>query len=193
MMEPSGRAASSRHSSHGIPATHSFDAVMVKLHSKHFDYTGTFSANATPFLNLPIPAAVWNTLAYSNDGAGDSVTVTVVFSDSTTKTAVGPYTLTWHMAPGTLKGTVYYNSYGTSLVTNSGQNDYDGKPFGAATLAIKPGATSRSSSPAPRVPTTTGCRVCHTVSANGRQLFTQHGNNYAVSSLTSSRPRRSRQ
>ena len=165
------------------PATHTFDAVMITLHSNHYDYTGTFSANATPFLNLPIPADVWNTLSYSNDGATDPVTVTIVFSDKVTKTSVGPYTLTWHIAPGTLKGTVYYNSYGTSLVTNSGQNDYDNLPFGAATLAIKPGATAPIVVAGSNSTDDSGCRVCHTVSANGQELITQHGNDYAVSSL----------
>ena len=54
---------------------------MVKLHSKNFDYTGTFAKNATPFINLPIPADVWHTLTYSNEGKGDDVTVTLVFED----------------------------------------------------------------------------------------------------------------
>ena len=165
------------------PATHTFDAVMIQLHEKHFDYTGTFGANATKFLNMPIPSAVWNTLTYSNEGGGDPVTVTITFADSATQTAVGPYTLTWHIAPGTLKGTVYYNSYGTSLVTNSGQNDYDGKPFGAATLGIKPGATAPVVIAGSASTDNSGCRVCHTVSANGQELVTQHGNNYAVSSV----------
>ncbi|HEX4450874.1 MAG TPA: hypothetical protein VH143_08400 [Kofleriaceae bacterium] len=165
------------------PATHTFDAVMIKLHSKHFDYTGTFGANAAKFLNLPIPSAVWNTLTYSNEGGGDDVAVSITFSDSVTKTAVGPYALTWHIAPGTLKGTVYYNSYGTSLVINSGQNDFDGKPFGAATLGIKPGATAPVVIAGSASTDNSGCRVCHTVSANGQTLITQHGNNYAASSV----------
>ena len=164
------------------PASHTFDAVMIQLHEKHFNYTGTFAANATPFLNVPIPADAWNTLTYSNEGSSDPVTVTITFSDSATKTAVGPYTMTWHIAAGTLKGTVYYNSYGTALVTNSGQNDYDGKPFGAATLGIKPGATAPIVIAGTASTDKTGCRVCHTVSANGQELITQHGDNYAVSS-----------
>ncbi len=140
------------------PAARSFDAVMVKLHAKNFDYTGTFAKNATPFINLPIPQQVWHTLVYSNEGKGDDVTVTLVFEDiSGTATAIGPYTMTWHVAPGTLKGTVYYNSYGTALVKNSGtkscgpgddalspacnenNGNRNGPYFGAATLAIKPG------------------------------------------------------
>ena len=176
-------------------ATRKLDAVMIKLHSKNFDYTGTFAANATPFVNLPIPADVWHTLTYSNEGKGDDVTVTVVFEDiSGAATAIGPYTMLWHVAPGTLKGTVYYNSYGTALVSNSGQkscgpldtncnesrNDMTGPYFGAATLAIKPGTTdpvvaAGTTSGSPAGSSTQGCRVCHAVSANGATLFTQHG------------------
>ena len=165
------------------PGTHTFNAVMIQIQSKHFTYTGTFGANASPFINMLVPTGVWNTLTYSNDGASDPVTVSFTFSDATTNTAVGPYMLTWHIAPGTLKGTVYYNSYGTSLVTNSGQNDYNGQPFGAATLAIRPGATAPVVIAGTASANNTGCRVCHTVSANGQELITQDGNNYAVSNL----------
>ena len=53
-----------------------FDAVLIKLHSKNFDYTGTFAKNTTttPFINMPIPQDVWHTLAYSNEGKGDDIT-----------------------------------------------------------------------------------------------------------------------
>src|SRR6185312_7455303 len=182
------------------PGARSFDAVMVKLHSKNFDYTGTFAKNATPFINLPIPEDVWHTLAYSNEGKGDDVAVALVFEDvsGATPTAIGPYTMTWHVAPGTLKGTVYYNSYGTALVKNSGtascaaadltkmpachedNNNRTGPYFGAATLAIKPGTTdpvvaAGTTTGAPAGSTAAGCRVCHAVSTNGSTLFTQQG------------------
>jgi len=194
------------------PGTRNFDAVMVKLHAKNFDYTGTFAKNATPFTNIPIPQDVWHTLAYSNEGKGDDVTVTLVFEDvSGAATAIGPYTQTWHVAPGTLKGTVYYNSYGTALVKNSGtascapgedvptgppqnlpacnenNSRRSGPYFGAATLAIKPGTTdpvvaAGTTSGTPAGSTEAGCRVCHTVSTNGSTLFTQHGDSYPTSS-----------
>ena len=188
------------------PGARSFDAVMIKLHSKNFDYTGTFAMNATPFINIPIPQQVWHTLAYSNEGKGDDVTVTLVFEDvsTATATAIGPYTQTWHVAPGTLKGTVYYNSYGTALVKNSGtqscgpgEDVATGPPqnlpacnennsrrtgpyFGAATLAVKPGTTdpvvaAGTTSGSPAGATAAGCRVCHAVSSNGSTLFTQQG------------------
>ncbi|MCA1662884.1 MAG: hypothetical protein LC659_01160 [Myxococcales bacterium] len=181
------------------PGARSFDAVMIKLQSKNFDYTGTFAKNATPFINIPIPQQVWHTLAYSNEGTGDDVTVTLVFEDvsTATPTAVGPFTQTWHIAPGTLKGTVYYNSYGTALVVNpanatqvgnSGEKSFgtaagNGPYFGAATLAIKPGLTDPVVVAGTYSTDKSGCRVCHSVSANGQELVTQHGDNYAVSSI----------
>ncbi len=204
------------------PAARNFDAVMVKLHSKNFDYTGTFAKQpaVTSFLNLPIPSDVWHTLTYSNEGQGDDITVTLTFEDVTgTPTAIGPYTMTWHVAPGTLKGTVYYNSYGTALVFNpldktqvgnSGEpscsNKLPGNPdneccvnhylgstcttikrtgpaFGAATLAIKPGSPDPVVVAGTYSADKTGCRTCHSVSANGQKLVTQHGDNYANSSI----------
>lgn len=175
------------------PATHTIDAVMIKLHEKSFDYTGTFGVQpgVANMINAPIPQDVWHTLTYSNGGAGDDVTVTIVLADKTTQTAIGPYTLTWHIAPGTLKGTVYYNSYGTGLLTNSGETScgnagcsQKGPEFGAATLGIKPGATDPVVMAGTSTPgSNTGCRVCHSVSANGATLITQHGDDYDVSSL----------
>ena len=74
----------------------------------------------------------------------------------------------------TLQGAIYYNSYGTSLVTNSATDGLDsyGLQYGAATLAILPHATAPTliagiSSVNP-TGDGTGCRVCHTVSATGR-------------------------
>jgi WD40 repeat protein len=191
-------------------ATRKFDAVKVTLHSKSFDYTGTFKANKTPFVNLPLPQAVWHAVTYSNGGSGDDLTVKLVFEDTSTATplAIGPYTMTWHIAPASLKGTVYYNSYGTHLVANSGETSCGGvageccsstacvnkvvrkgPAFGAATLAIKPGVVSGSVVPDPVIVVgsastdNSGCSACHTVSTNGQTLLTQKasGNSYATS------------
>ena len=54
-------------------------------------------------------------MTYSN--GGEPVTVSLVFASG--GKAIGPITETWHVALGTLEGTVYYNSfYGTNLATN---------------------------------------------------------------------------
>ncbi len=163
------------------PGSHSFDSVYVDLKEANYEYKGYFAANATPFVNLPIPQAAWDTLGFSN--GGEAVSVTLVFAQG--GTAYGPYTESWKIAPATLQGTIYYNSYGTSLVQNSGTDGLDnyGKQYGAGTLAITTGATAPVlvggiSSPAPGG-NGTGCRVCHTVSADGKSLFTQASNSSA--------------
>jgi hypothetical protein len=161
-----------------------YDAIYIHLSEAGFDYQGYFAANGTPFDNHPILQQAWDTLSYSNQGG--PVAVTLIFSSG--GKAYGPLTETWTIAQGTLTGTVYYNSYGTALVTNycAGANWNGGAQicFGGATLAIKHGATSpvlvagKNSPPGDQ----TGCRVCHSVAAQGAQLITQHGDNYGQAS-----------
>jgi hypothetical protein len=88
------------------------------------------------------------------------------------------------VAPGQLKGRVYYNSYGTALVKNysgalqSTGGAFPSGSFGAATLVIPPGGT---------VPTVAagfsgsgGCFVCHSASADGATLITARDGNVAT-------------
>ena len=95
------------------------------------------------------------------------MTVTLVLSSG--GVAYGPITESWTIAPGVLKGTVYYQSYGTTLLTNSNEFGVNGQLYGAATLAIKSGATD----PVVIAGDNTHCRVCHSVSADGSTLITQ--------------------
>jgi hypothetical protein len=170
------------------PGAHTFDSVYVDLKENAYEFKGYFAANATPFLNLPIPQGAWQAATDSNAGGSDSLTLTVIFGQGAT--AYGPYTETWTVAQTTLQGTIYYNSYGTALVKNSDTSDNYGNQYGAATLAIPPGATSPTlvagvASPPANPPAGTGanqpengtgCRVCHTVAANGKALVTQASN-----------------
>jgi hypothetical protein len=157
------------------PGTHAFDSVYVHIQETNFEYKGYFASNATPFVNVPIPQAAWTAMGFSN--SGEAVTVSLIFGEGSQ--AYGPYTETWKVAQGSLQGTIYYNSYGTSYVKNSDPADLDdnGLQYGAGTLAIAPGATAptlvagvNSVNPAGDG---TGCRVCHTASANGSTLVTQ--------------------
>jgi hypothetical protein len=162
------------------PGSHSFDSVYVHIQEKHFEYKGYFAANATPFVNVPIPQAAWTALGYSN--GTEPVTVSLVFGEG--GKAYGPYTQTWKIAQGALQGTIYYNSYGTSLVQNSDTADYYGKQYGAATLAIAPGSaapTRIAGIASVGAGNGTGCRVCHTASADGTTLVTQASNGDATS------------
>jgi hypothetical protein len=164
-------------------AVGNYDAVYIHLQEAGFDYKGFFSAPATPFINHPILQQAWDTLSYSNQGG--PVTVSLVFSSG--GKAYGPLTETWTIAQGTLTGTVYYNSYGTSLATNycsAASWTSSTICFGGATLGIKHGATSPVLIAGKDSPQgdQSGCRVCHSVAAQGATLVTQHGENYQESS-----------
>ena len=154
-------------------ATHAFDSVYVHIKEKTFEYQGYFAANKMPFGNLPLPQAAWDAATLSN--GGDPLTISLVFAQG--GTAYGPYTQSWTITQATLQGTIYYNSYGTSLIRNSNDNDNYGNKYGAATLAILPGATSPTLT-AGVLPSMndSGCRVCHTVAADGKSLVTQAAN-----------------
>jgi len=158
------------------------DGVYIHLTASNYDYKGFFArpkplAPGAPFVRHPIPQAAWDSATQT--AAGGALTLNIVVAKG--GVAYGPMTETWTIAKGRLKGTVYYQSYGTKLAKNySGAIGGDGM-FGGATLAIKPGATD---------PTlvaggnggSSACRVCHTVASDGARMIAQHGNNYQASS-----------
>lgn len=79
------------------------------------------------------------------------------------------------IAPGQLKGRIYYDSYGTALAKNysgalqSTGGAFAGGSFGGATLVIPPGATTPTV--AAGYDGSGGCYVCHSASADGRTLI----------------------
>ena len=151
-----------------------YDAIYIHAYESAFDYKGTFSKTATPFIHHPIPQKAWDQLTYSNDGKED-VTVDLVFAKG--GVAYGPITEKWKVAKGVLKGIVYYQSYGTNLASNYCCT-IGNKSFGGAVLGIKPGATS----PQLVAGSNQQCRVCHSVAADGATLVVQRGENYSASS-----------
>jgi hypothetical protein len=154
------------------PGAKSYDAVSIHISEAAYDYKGYFAKTATPFIHHPVPQDIWKQLAYSN--GGEDVTVSLVFSSG--GAAYGPITQKWKVAAGALKGTVYYNSYGTNLA-HSYCCTTNNQRFGAATLAIRGGSTD----PTLIAGSDTACRVCHTVSADGSRLITQQDNNNVTS------------
>ncbi len=143
-----------------------FDAVQIELTGSTYHYVGTFARTATPFVHHPIPPDAWKQLLSAC--AGETIQLKVTLVSQTV--AYGPLTASWKIANGSLKGTVYYNSYGTALAQNSFEVDVNGHKFGGATLAITGGALAPV-----LVAGDTECRVCHVVSSTGSRLVTMHG------------------
>ncbi|HEY6882356.1 MAG TPA: hypothetical protein VI299_30200, partial [Polyangiales bacterium] len=120
---------------------------------------------------LPIPQAVWSSALRS--GRTMKVAMSYAASDGAGgyRTFKLPVELSWTIAPTTLKGTVYYNSYGTKLAENyNGAKGGNGR-FGGATLAIEGGAFDPKLAAGSTTMDASGCRVCHTVSSDGSTLI----------------------
>ena len=125
----------------GVAAT----SYYVHIASKYLTYDGFFAGSSPARIDLS--PATWKSITQSAQ-ASDPVAIEV------TKLAggvvTGPIKETWNIAQGTLRGTVYYNSYTSQLAG------------GGATLKVKVGQTAQVLKG--------GCNVCHAVSANGNVL-----------------------
>lgn len=156
-----------------------WDGLYIHLKEAAFEYTGTFSkpALAPTFVDHPIPIDAWTELAESN--AGEDVEVTIELSAG--GVVYGPIVQHWKIASAPLKGTVYYQSYGTNLATNFGGAKPDNHRFGAATLGIHPGATAPELVAGKSSADSSGCRVCHSVSADGSMLVTKWADDVTTS------------
>lgn len=159
------------------PGAHSADAIGMHLECPNFVWDGAFAKTATPFIHHPIPQGAWEQM--NETCAGTTVTVKLVFASG--GVAYGPLTETWRIAAGSLKGVVYYNSYGTNLALNYPGALPNGQLFGGATLAIRGGSTDPVLV-AGRTGPSNDCRVCHVVSADGSTLLSQQGDNNSATS-----------
>jgi hypothetical protein len=131
-------------------ATGNFDAAYVHITYANLDYKGFYGASPG---QIRIAPAIWAAIAGSTTSA-DVVKVDV------TKIAggkvSGPITESWRIAPGNLRGSIYYNSYNSVIAGTTG-----------AVLKLRPGQAQ----PTVAIPQTAmECHVCHVVSANGNML-----------------------
>src|SRR5262249_10892902 len=134
--------------------------------------SNTITLAAAP--RATFPSTVWSLFEQTAQGNSGSIVLQRKVGSTLRPEVSVPITF----ATGQLKGTVYYQSYGTRLVQNfsstySSQTIGGGARFGAATLSITPGASYpgvaagyASGSDGP------GCRVCHSASADGSKLLT---------------------
>jgi hypothetical protein len=131
----------------------SADYVYVHLKSKAFEYKGCLVPTGTG--QLLLPQAVW--AAASSHAVGPSDPFSLSLTTIASSTVTGPITEPLVIAPATLKGSIYYNSY-TSKLAGTG---------GGAVLRIIPGQNVTLFLGA------SGCTGCHAVSANGSRMVAE--------------------
>lgn len=116
----------------------------VHIVTKTFEYEGFFSANANQ-TRLQMSQAAWEALTSSAGGTSVDVQISKLYNGQ----KFGPIFRSWTLAKGTLRGTVYYNTYDSPM---AGQN--------GAMMRIK------GNSPTPEV-LVGNCTVCHSVGSDG--------------------------
>ncbi len=145
------------------------DALSVKITQPSMTFDGVYafdrsSGDANIGKYAKLQEDVWRELSNANTGA-DPITVEVKLHGADGR-VYGPLRWSFKVAPGQLKGTVYYSSYNSRLTGGASNTELGG------VLAIKP----RSPNPTLAVPALAQkCHTCHTLSADGSTLFFQMG------------------
>ena len=145
-------------------------AEYVHMTSKNLDYQGYFAVNTSQGLNVPLPQKSWDAITHAV-GATDILKVSVSKVSGTTVS--GPITESWTVAQGSLRGTIYYETYDSTILGGGGA-DAGGlgailgsvlaEATGIGIMKIQPGATQPT-------PLKSGCgNVCHAASADGSTL-----------------------
>ena len=134
-------------------------------------------AQAKPIVRVPLPQAVWRNALMSGSEVNVTLTIAAREQSGELKSYVAARNPRWKVAPTTLRGTLYYNSYATNLAQNyDGAKGPNGR-FGGATLAVRAGVFDPVLIAGKTTSDESGCRVCHVVSSNGATLIAQHSNN----------------
>jgi Fe-S cluster biogenesis protein NfuA len=155
----------------GDPAS---DAVYLHVHSIAFEYKAvlkptTAQGSATPLgvvvsntaplqPQLQIPQSIWDAACDKTQGKSDPFTM-----ELTTRVAgvvTGPITSHFSIAPGAVRGSVYYTSYYSKQL---GQDT----GYSAALMRIPP----RGKNEVVQAKVDGACAGCHSVSANGSRMI----------------------
>jgi len=138
------------------------EAFKVHITYSSMDYIGYFAGSSVSSVKLP--AASWVAIT---EGAFATDTVQVSITKLAAGQVSGPITESWTIAQGSMRGQIYYETYGSTLA---------GGAASVAIMSIAPGAS------APTV-LKSGCgNVCHTASADGSTLVA----NVALASASAS-------
>ncbi|HVZ70899.1 MAG TPA: hypothetical protein VHJ20_00875 [Polyangia bacterium] len=122
-------------------------ATYTTITAPHFKYQQI--ANINDPLRVVIPPAIWKGVGLTV-GPKDKITATV--TKLAGDTATGPLTRSWFVAPATINGIFYYNTYTGSMLADGGGGIMRVPAGQDAQLVVK------------------GCTVCHSISANGGVL-----------------------
>jgi hypothetical protein len=131
------------------------DATYVHVSAPGVDYKGWFGKSNPG--RAQITKAAWNVITIAPKPTDPvKVEITKISGGNVT----GPATQTWKMAAGSLRGAIYYETYGSAIL---------GGIASVGIMKINPGATKP-------VPIASGCgNVCHTASADGSTLVSATG------------------
>jgi len=125
-----------------------FDAAKVTVTFPGMNYTGFYGPGASAD-QIKFSAATWTAITAA---AGATSPVQVQVTKVVSGAVSGPVTETWTIAQGNIRGTIYYETYGSEIL---------GGAESVGIMKIQPGATAPT-------PLKSGCgNVCHTASADG--------------------------
>ncbi|MGH7438688.1 MAG: hypothetical protein ACRENE_23620 [Polyangiaceae bacterium] len=137
------------------------DGELVRITAPQLDYTGYFGGRASGQVRLTMSQAAWDAVVAAV-GPADKVTVAVTKISG--KSVTGPATESWTVAPGSVRGTLYYETYGSGIIGGNG---------GIGIMKLQPGATKPT-------PLKAGCgNVCHTASSDGTTLVAATASGYS--------------
>ena len=168
------------------------DAVYIQIKSNDYEYSGALAVPPATGLQVPnglsfvvnelsklpaqpqlqLPQEIWDEAGARAQGPGDQLTIEVT---SLSKGVVaGPLPLHVQIAPGTLYGSVYYNSYLTEVGV---------QPTGLPPDVNNGGKVLRISANGELSIVGQGrCNGCHAVSANGSRMIMQSSESTAMNS-----------
>jgi hypothetical protein len=138
------------------------DAVYVHITGTGLDYKGWFKGGAAGAVQTALSQKAWDAVTRAVGGTALKVSVTSISGSAVT----GPITETWTVAPGSIRGTIYYETYNSTIIAGS---PVLAEAAGIGIMKIQPGASQ---------PTVlkSGCgNVCHTASADGSTLVSSTG------------------
>ena len=140
------------------------DQIYIEAKSKNWSYQ---DCPQTPDqVRYQLADDVWKGAASYSEGPADPLVFNITISSG--GKLLGPITVTLKVALASLKGAVYYNTYGSKLANNNG-----------AVLKLVPGNTQPTLFLTDTAVDSSGpCRSCHSLSANGTTMTVNH-HNYA--------------